>query len=933
MKWFSKCLCTCILILIARLGYCQQIVSGTISDVNSKPIANVKIIDTASKLVVYSNAAGEYSIVIQGKLAYLQFTKSDYQQYEAFGLELNPTTETTFNVILKAKKVSIGEVKATATAKKESISTLVNVQKKSSLILDAISAETIKQMPARSTADVVKRMNGVSIADNKYIVIRGLSDRYNCVTYNGSILPSTDPDRKTFSFDIFPSNAIQNIQIYKTATPENSAEFAGGLILLNTKDAAKAPSASISVGTSVNSLAFGNMYFNSNFSNTKFLGISPGLSLPANTPNTDSFRRQSFSSLLNWNKNLKNNFEYRFDQKRFAAPNLSLAINKSLYHKGNRGLYVFASASYNRTFRKDTYDRVDTDDDKTISFKFRDEVDKDNLLLSGMLNLTYAHNKKHTLTLKSITCKSVEINDMQRQGIRPSEDFQQKQYVNSYLSTAMRATQLGGEHKFNINDSLQVKADWLLGVSSILRDQPDLRSVIYNRSMLDSANTVYTAALGQVEPNVVTAGRFYSKLNELVPNALVNIQLPFKLLKQEHKLKLGVQTLSRDRNFTARRFGYVVDIFAFTNRPQLQPIDLFSTDSAGKDGILVKEGTQPQDDYTATSTTNAGYVMSELNLADNFTIVGGVRYEQFKLDLNSNDGLKDRTYSRRYNNLLPSVIATYEVTKKSNLRASYCSTVSRPEFREIAPFAFYDFNTNSVLVGTQDLQQATIGNYDVRFENYGQLGEIFTFALFNKTFNKPIEQVFFSTGAGSQTRQFKNSDNGRVYGVEIEARKNAGTLSKSLANSFLNDITLYTNLAYCISRVQITNNNIITTRPMQGQSRYIANASVSYSNKALGINTCVMYNKIGERISMVGDNTEATVWEKPRNLLDISISKMIHEKIELRLNLSDILANDYILYQNQGDGNNNSRFSSSSHVFVRQAVGSNTSFTITYKFK
>jgi len=49
-------------------------------------------------------------------------------------------------------------------------------------------------------------------------------------------LPSTEPDKKAFSFDVIPSALIDNIIINKTATPELPGEFAGGLIQINTKD-------------------------------------------------------------------------------------------------------------------------------------------------------------------------------------------------------------------------------------------------------------------------------------------------------------------------------------------------------------------------------------------------------------------------------------------------------------------------------------------------------------------------------------------------------------------------------------------------------------------------------------------------------------------------------------------------------------------------
>ena len=108
-----------------------------------------------------------------------------------------------------------------------------------------ISAESIRRSPDRNTAEILKRTPGASIQEGKYIIVRGLADRYNQAMLNGILLTSTEADRKTFSFDLFPSQIIDNIIINKTATPELTGEFAGGLIQVQTKDV---PSNSIVAG-------------------------------------------------------------------------------------------------------------------------------------------------------------------------------------------------------------------------------------------------------------------------------------------------------------------------------------------------------------------------------------------------------------------------------------------------------------------------------------------------------------------------------------------------------------------------------------------------------------------------------------------------------------------------------------------------------------
>jgi outer membrane receptor for ferrienterochelin and colicin len=114
-------------------------------------------------------------------------------------------------------------------------------------ISDGISSEVIKKSPDRNTADVLKRVSGATIQDNKFVVIRGLSDSYNSAMLDGASLPSTENNRKAFSFDIVPSNLVENLTITKTASPDLPGDFAGGLITHNNKGSSRPELSSHSV--------------------------------------------------------------------------------------------------------------------------------------------------------------------------------------------------------------------------------------------------------------------------------------------------------------------------------------------------------------------------------------------------------------------------------------------------------------------------------------------------------------------------------------------------------------------------------------------------------------------------------------------------------------------------------------------------------------
>ncbi|MFM2386750.1 MAG: hypothetical protein RL660_1507, partial [Bacteroidota bacterium] len=225
-----------------------------------------------------------------------------------------------------------------------------------------------------------------------------------------------------------------------------------------------------------------------------------------------------------------------------------------------------------------------------------------------------------------------------------------------------------------------------------------------------------------------------------------------------------------------------------------------------------------------------------------------------------------------------------------------------------------------------------ITNLDVRYESFPSKGEMYSASLFYKYFDSPIEQRFFSTGAGSQTRTYKNYDRGTLYGAEVEFRRSLQNMLTNSSAPIVKNTSLYGNLAYMVSNVDFTISEVEYRRPMQGQSSYVINLGTTYNANKLGLVTSLNYNRIGPRIAMVGDNTEATLWEKPRDVLDIVLSKSINKKLDLRFTASDLLSQDFILYQNDLAGTIRKYTPNQSFRFATLQAGRNFSLSCTYKF-
>src|SRR5574343_48432 len=179
---------------------------------------------------------GNFSInnVPSGKIN-LVVSYISYDNKRLTGIEVKANDVTNVNVQLEtSSSQNLQEVTITVEIAKENTAALTLMQKNNVSVSDGVSAETIKRTPDRNTADVLKRVSGVTIIDDKFVIVRGLNDRYNVSFLNNSPLPNTEADKKSFAFDIFPANMLDNVLVNKTATPDMPGDFAGGIVQVNT---------------------------------------------------------------------------------------------------------------------------------------------------------------------------------------------------------------------------------------------------------------------------------------------------------------------------------------------------------------------------------------------------------------------------------------------------------------------------------------------------------------------------------------------------------------------------------------------------------------------------------------------------------------------------------------------------------------------------
>jgi outer membrane receptor for ferrienterochelin and colicin len=756
---------------------------GTTSDIDSRYIfSNVPI--------------GNYSI------------KASFVGYKEYIKDITIDTTTNFNIQLKEDIKILQEVMVRQVVKKETATALINTLKTSYIVADGLSIESIKKTPDRTVGDALKRVSGVTIQNDKFVLVRGLADRYNSALLNKSILPSTEPDRRAFSFDIIPASLIDNIIINKGASANLPGDFAGGLVQITTKEVS-GDFFNISLGGSWGSLSTGQ----------DFRLVDP-IQFPTSFPSTNGYRiagigdRRAYTKLIGSPQT----------ETSTSIPNLN--GNLSFGVAKNKWNILFSSTARN-TFSANTTERIDYQSSTELAYKYKDQNYSNIQSLNGLLNIVYLGENRYSW--KTLANYQNEKSFLSRVG----ENYDNVQYVDSKSSNSIQKL------VFNTQFEGKIKTwDFNIGYNLMLRDQPDYRVTPYISSLYTS--TPYSIAWRDTY-------RFWSVMDENSFNGGLN--------KSIGDIRLGVGYLKKLRNFKARIFRYE------------------STD-------LLNEITNNTDRYTADFDLANAYIMYEKEI-DKLKLNTGFRteYNLFKVQT-SDFGGQRISVDREYLDLLPSLNATYSTSEKTKVRLSVSKTLARPEFREVANFAYYDFVRNAQLLGNPNLQKTDIFNSDIKFELYPKSGENISIGFFGKKFFNPIEQVVADGSVPSNLLlTYKNPNEALVYGVEIELRKK------------LNDwLDLYSNTSFINSEVDING----VKRQLQGQSNYVLNGGLNLHKNNNTFN--ISYNRVGDRISAVGFQGYPDIFENSRDVVDIVILRKIKNG-EIKLAVSDIFRQPFEYYQ------------------------------------
>lgn len=867
--------------------------TGKVLNEKNEPLAGVSV-----KIVggggTTTDVEGRFSVSLTPGVKYeLEFTAIGYApktiseaevitgQINDINITLEVKAQTGDNVVVSAK---------TSTARKETVNAVIAFQKNTNTVASVISAETIRRSPDRNTGEVLKRTPGASLVDGKFLVIRGLADRYNQAMLNGILLTSTEPDRKTFSFDIIPAPMIDNIIINKAFVPELPGEWAGGLIQVNTKDIPSKNFFNVQIGTGFNTQTVSNDFYKAKGGKLDWLGIEDGTrALPNSYTTKSAFNLATPAQKAAIGRELNNNWAAT---PQSVSPNVSFQVNGGftgkLFGKKVGGILGINYSKSNRfTAVLNQAQELQLSGNFGQKFSYQDDRYTQEVTLGGLASFSLQFDPKNKISVKSIINVNTNNYAIQRSGINNITGDDVYGGELTFKENTFFTTQLTGEH----NIVPAVKFKWYGAFNILDGYNPDQRRYQYTRPTGTQNDYEFLVGNSLAQES---GSRVFQTLNDYIYSGGGNLSYNFDLFGQKQTVKGGYMLQVKDRLYNAQLFA---NFLPNDNRALRKlPIDqIFAPGNFGDgadNSTLFSFGAINNRDfrYIANTILNAGYLQLDNQLSKNLRVVWGLRVEKFDQLLGSVKQWDPRHKHTEQTDFLPGVNATYKIDGKTNLRFSGSQTVIRPEQRELASLALYDFELNATVMGNPNLKRTKVTNLDVRYELYPRSGEAFTVGVFYKKFDDPIEQYLQQGGA---IFEFQNPEKATAYGAEIEIRKRLDIISG------LKNFTVQANAGYINSKVTDTKNNV--ERPLQGQSPYLLNFGLMYDLEKAGFNSTLLYNQIGRRIYLVGntDNGDPSVWEAPRPVLDLQIGKkLMQNKAEIRLNISDILNQTQYFYQN-----------------------------------
>ncbi|MEJ2502307.1 MAG: TonB-dependent receptor, partial [Gemmatimonadota bacterium] len=792
------------------------------------PNAQVTVVNGPSTLTdlngrfIFSTVpAGETEVTVQA-LGYATKTVTEVVVLE--------NDVVTLDIALETQAIQVEGVRVSAARERGSAAYLLDERRTSDAMVEAVGSQEISRRPDSDAADVAQRMTGVTVAEGKYVFVRGLGERYSQTTLNGSSLPSPEPEREVVPLDLFPSGFLESLQTQKSYTPDLPADFSGGSVKIETKDFPSRFGGRISVSTSANTKSqFRDDFLRYGGGGLDWLGVDDGTReapqaiedlmggvMTGQRLPSDPTQRVEIGEALR-------DMDQTFAPLVRGTP-LNRGIDVSI--GGRTGLGDESEIGY---FLAGTYSDDYTIRDGEIERKWRasafrpetvelSEPNVDYLFTRGTRNISWGTignvawkpTPNHQIALK--TTVNLSTDDEARTYLGENrEDIGGTVFSERarFVERLMTWGQLSGEHLAFLDSRI----DWRVTGARAARDEPMLRETIYLEDDGDFRLLDFTES-----------GRYFT--SELIDDDLsaeLDWRIPFPFLDRTAAVKLGGAWRQREREFGARRLNWTFLGNTIDDLDTALAAGEIVASSPGADELAIDEVVEPGDIYNVTDDRIAGYAMLEVPVTERLQAIVGARVETYDLGLKSRgDPLQDIQQT----DVAPAVNLVYSLSPDLKVRGAYSRTLDRPEFRELAPFQFTEATSLRQLVGNPDLVPAEITSADLRVDWFWGPTELVSLGGFYKDMTDPVEQVFIA--AASSAYSFQNAESATVFGIEADLQLGLGRIAAPLR-----PLGIQANSSWIHYEVSVRSGGIYQPtnldRPLEGQAPYVLNLGLTYT--------------------------------------------------------------------------------------------------------
>lgn len=870
-------------------------IRGTIIDeTNGEPLIGVNILVEGSATGTITDLDGTFTLRLKPGAYNLNISYISYASTTISEIMLSPDQVQVLDIRMKPETQLISEVVVSARALRNNENALLTIQKKSANLLDGISAQTFSRTGDSDVGSAVKRVTGVTVEDGKYVYVRGLGDRYSKSILNGMEIPGLDPERNTVQLDIFPTNVIDNIIVYKSFTPDLPGDFTGGMVNVETKDFPE--SRSIRIGASLGYDT--ETHFRDAFilyDGSKADAFALGKKSRALPFSKDYSPNRTDAATLFANTNSLNKELDAAQKNNFLDQSYSFSAGNQI-DKGQARWGYFTALNYKNayTFRPDVIRSeirvVSSNNEAGYTFEPLTErsgkVGIQEVLWSAMASASVKKNN-NSISLKLFHTQSGEksaafynLNDLFNTQLAIESDlgYEQRMISNALLS---------GEHLV----AKKHKLSWANAFTYTSIDEPELNS---SEFVIFDGDTLFSSGSSNVD-------KLFRELSEINNNTKFDYEMPFdSWTGGGAKFKAGASAVFKSRDYET----YTVSIGKSDNfSPELTTIsgglntileedNLYSPDNAT--GYLISNvQTDRENQYSSQLTVTGLYAMVELPLAAKFKFIGGLRTEYARMNYAGTERLSGQEIDQNVLNswqFLPAASFVVNITDDMNLKSSYSRTLARPSFREKSESIIFDPVEGTTYYGNLNLVETNIHNADLRWEYFFGRGEMVSVSGFYKKFINPIE-VQPLENAGANDIRPVNQDAADVYGFEVEFRKNFG-----FAHEKLTGLAIGSNFTWVRSRMELSDDQrekyllvgaeVPAYRAMAGQSSYVVNASLSYSHDEAGTEVALSYNMKGATLSLPGIGDIPDIYEASFHNLDLKFSQGLGKDKQARISLS-----------------------------------------------